>query len=106
MKAEALSQTGDFAGAEEYLNMIRERANVDPINLSGDVQGAEAFRQLSRLKFAREKDFVEREIFRRIGSVSMKKTADAPDAKAVPPAGPAVPPPAKKAVEPPKEEKK
>jgi hypothetical protein len=41
MKAEALSQTGDFNGAEEYLNLIRERANVDPINLSGDVQGAE-----------------------------------------------------------------
>ena len=34
----------------------------------GDMQAAEAFRQLSRLKFAREKDFVEREIFRRVGT--------------------------------------
>ncbi len=34
----------------------------------GDVQAGEAFKQLSRLKFAREKDFVEREIFRRVGT--------------------------------------
>lgn len=34
----------------------------------GDLQAGEAFRQLSRLKFAREKDFVEREIFRRVGT--------------------------------------
>ena len=42
----------------------------------GDVQAAEAFKQLSRLKFAREKDFVEREIFRRVGT-SIKKATGA-----------------------------
>ena len=41
----------------------------------GDPQAAEAFRQLSRLKFAREKEFVEREVFRRVGTNNNKKTA-------------------------------
>ncbi len=44
----------------------------------GDEEAAEAFRQLSRLKFAREKDFVEREIYRRVGTKVIddaKKTA-------------------------------
>jgi hypothetical protein len=40
----------------------------------GDTEAAEAFRQLSRLKFAREKDFVEREIFRRVGAAIKKAT--------------------------------
>lgn len=43
----------------------------------GDVEAAEAFRQLSRLKFAREKDFVEREIFRRVGASIKKATGTA-----------------------------
>lgn len=43
----------------------------------GDKQAAEAFRQLSRLKFAREKDFVEREIFRRVGAGIKKATGAA-----------------------------
>lgn len=43
----------------------------------GDVEAAEAFRQLSRLKFAREKDFVEREIFRRVGAAIKKATGTA-----------------------------
>ena len=34
----------------------------------GDTQAAEAFRQLSRLKYARERRFVEREIYRRVGT--------------------------------------
>ena len=34
----------------------------------GDVEASEAFKQLSRLKHARERDFVEREIFRRVGT--------------------------------------
>jgi hypothetical protein len=38
MKAEALSQSGDFDEALVYLNMIRERANVDPLTLSSDPQ--------------------------------------------------------------------
>ncbi len=41
----------------------------------GDRQAAEAFRQLSRLKYAREKDFVEREIFRRVGAAAIKGAA-------------------------------
>lgn len=36
----------------------------------GDKQAAEAYRQLSRLKNARERQFVEREIFRRVGAVT------------------------------------
>lgn len=43
----------------------------------GDKQAAEAFKQLSRLKFAREKDFVEREIFRRVGAGIKKATGAA-----------------------------
>jgi Type IV secretion-system coupling protein DNA-binding domain len=34
----------------------------------GDQEAAEAYRQLSRLKFARERQFVEREIYRRVGT--------------------------------------
>ncbi len=41
MKAEALSQLGDFSRAEEYLNMVRDRANVEPLNLANDTQTAE-----------------------------------------------------------------
>lgn len=47
----------------------------------GDTEAAEAFKQLSRLKFAREKDFVEREIFRRVGT---KTTKDNPKAQKPP----------------------
>ena len=43
----------------------------------GDVQAAEAYKQLSRLKYAREKEFVEREIFRRVGASTMQKMANA-----------------------------
>lgn len=62
----------------------------------GDRQAGEAFRQLSRLKHAREKDFVEREIFRRVGAVTVKGAAGADGAAPVPaptavPAGSAVP---------------
>lgn len=53
----------------------------------GDVQAGEAFRQLSRLKFAREKDFVEREIFRRVGH-NLKKAAGT---DATSPASPTIP---------------
>ncbi len=45
----------------------------------GDLEAAEAFKQLSRLKFAREKDFVEREIFRRVGAAIKKATGTAVD---------------------------
>lgn len=43
----------------------------------GDVQASEAYKQLSRLKFAREKSFVEREIFRRVGASIKKATESA-----------------------------
>ena len=45
----------------------------------GDMEASEAFKQLSRLKFAREKEFVEREIYRRVGAVAMKDAANASD---------------------------
>jgi hypothetical protein len=41
----------------------------------GDREAAEAYRQLSRLKFARERDFVEREIFRRVGTKFLQESA-------------------------------
>ncbi|MBU1935328.1 DUF87 domain-containing protein, partial [Patescibacteria group bacterium] len=61
----------------------------------GDVQAAEAYRQLSRLKYAREKDFVEREIYRRVGTAAIQKMAGAGTPAPTPPAGtpPAAPPP-------------
>ena len=66
----------------------------------GDAEAAEAFKQLSRLKFAREKDFVEREIFRRVGASTMQNMANAsgtPMPK--PPAStPPTPPPAQPTV--------
>ena len=67
----------------------------------GDLQAAEAFRQLSRLKFARDKDFVEREIFRRVGvknkdkqNEGKKSTPAIPGASALksPPSSPSSPP--------------
>ncbi len=41
----------------------------------GDLEAGEAFKQLSRLKYAREKNFVEREIFRRVGAKTMNNLA-------------------------------
>jgi len=40
---------------------------VNPYTVEGDKEAAEAFKQLSRLKFGRDREFVEREILRRIG---------------------------------------
>jgi len=60
----------------------------------GDKQAAEAFKQLSRLKFAREKDFVEREIFRRIGAGIKKATGAAVEGALTGAAKPATPAPA------------
>lgn len=42
---------------------------VNPYLEKGDYDAAEAFKQLSRLKYGRDKEFVEREILRRIGAV-------------------------------------
>lgn len=42
---------------------------VNPYLVQGDLEAAEAYKQLSRLKYGRDKDFVEREIFRRLGAI-------------------------------------
>ncbi len=42
---------------------------VNPYTETGDPEAAEAFKQLSRLKYGRDKEFVEREVFRRLGAV-------------------------------------
>lgn len=41
---------------------------VNPYTDEGDKEAAEAFKQLSRLKYGRDRDFVEREIIKRIGA--------------------------------------
>jgi hypothetical protein len=42
---------------------------VNPYLRTGDPEAAEAYKQLSRLKYGRDKEFVEREVFRRLGAV-------------------------------------
>lgn len=42
---------------------------VNPYLDKGDFQAAEAYKQLSRLKYGRNREFVEREILRRIGAI-------------------------------------
>ncbi|MDP2624622.1 MAG: TraM recognition domain-containing protein, partial [Candidatus Peregrinibacteria bacterium] len=42
---------------------------TNPYTEQGDLEAAEAYKQLSRLKYGRDKDFVEREIFRRLGAI-------------------------------------
>lgn len=42
---------------------------LNPYTEKGDHEAAEAYKQLSRLKYGRDKEFVEREIFRRLGTV-------------------------------------
>jgi hypothetical protein len=43
---------------------------VNPYLEKGDLEGAEAYKQLSRLKYGRDREFVENEIMRRIGVVA------------------------------------
>ncbi len=43
---------------------------VNPYLEKGDDEGAEAFKQLSRLKYGRDREFVEHEIIRRIGAIT------------------------------------
>lgn len=40
---------------------------INPYTETGDKEAAEAYKQLSRLKYGRDRDFVDREILRRIG---------------------------------------
>jgi hypothetical protein len=42
---------------------------VNPYTEQGDKEAAEAFKQLSRLKYGRDRDYVDREILRRLGVV-------------------------------------
>ncbi|MFA4814618.1 MAG: type IV secretion system DNA-binding domain-containing protein [Candidatus Gracilibacteria bacterium] len=42
---------------------------LSPYLEKGDPEAAEAYKQLSRLKYGRDKEFVEREVFRRLGTV-------------------------------------
>lgn len=42
---------------------------VNPYLEKGDAEAAEAFKQLSRLKYGRDREFVEHEIIRRIGAI-------------------------------------
>ncbi|PIP66094.1 hypothetical protein COW94_03565 [Candidatus Peregrinibacteria bacterium CG22_combo_CG10-13_8_21_14_all_44_10] len=42
---------------------------INPYTEEGDPEVGDAIKQLSRLKFGRDKDFVEREVFRRLGAV-------------------------------------
>lgn len=43
---------------------------INPYAEEGDKEAAEAYKQLSRLKYGRDRDFVEREILRRIGATT------------------------------------
>lgn len=42
---------------------------LNPYTEKGDAEAANAFKQLSRLKYGKDKEFIEREIFRRLGTV-------------------------------------
>jgi len=42
---------------------------INPYLEKGDFEAAEAYKQLSRLKYGRDREFVEREILRRIGAI-------------------------------------
>lgn len=42
---------------------------LNPYTSEGDHEAAQAYKQLSRLRYGRDKEFVEREIFRRLGAV-------------------------------------
>ncbi|GAG44580.1 unnamed protein product, partial [marine sediment metagenome] len=65
---------------QAYLKLNIDNATSRAFSMStvydpskGDAEAAEAFRQLSRLKYARERDFVEREIYRRVGTKVIKE---------------------------------
>jgi hypothetical protein len=65
----------NIANYQAYLKLNIDNATSRAFSMAtiydpnkGDIQAAEAFKQLSRLKFARERQFVEREIYRRVGT--------------------------------------
>lgn len=86
----------NIANYQAYLKLNIDNATSRAFSMAtvydpskGDVEAAEAFRQLSRLKFAREKDFVEREIFRRVGASIKKATGAAVEGALAPGKNPA-----------------
>ena len=89
----------NIANYQAYIKLNIDNATSRGFSLAtiydpskGDVEAGEAYRQLSRLKFARERSFVEREIFRRVGATNMEKMAsgEMPDNKSAKPGnGPA-----------------
>ncbi len=65
----------NIANYQAYIKLNIDNATSRAFSMStvydpskGDVEAAEAFRQLSRLKYSRERQFVEREIYRRVGT--------------------------------------
>ena len=65
----------NIANYQAYIKIAIDNATSRGFTMStvydpskGDVEASEAFKQLSRLKYAREKSFVEREIYRRVGT--------------------------------------
>ncbi len=91
----------NIANYQAYLKLNINNATSRGFSMStvydankGDLEAAEAFKQLSRLKFAREKSFVEREIFRRVGTKTSSNEKTINPAKNSPkPAAPAMPTP-------------
>ena len=82
----------NIANYQAYIKLNIDNATTRGFSMTtiydpskGDLEAAEAFKQLSRLKFAREKNFVEREIFRRVGA---KTINDLSKAEGVPPPTP------------------
>jgi hypothetical protein len=82
----------NIANYQAYIKLNINNATSRAFSMStvydpnkGDLEASEAFRQLSRLKFAREKEFVEREIYRRIGA-TIQQIANAPVKPPKPPA--------------------
>jgi hypothetical protein len=74
----------NIANYQAYIKLNIDNATSRGFSMStaydpekGDKQAAEAFKQLSRLKHARERSFVEREIFRRVGTF-IKEMAGTP----------------------------
>ena len=65
----------NIANFQAYLKLNIDNATSRAFSMGtmydpskGDMQASEAYKQLSRLKFARERQFVEREIYRRVGT--------------------------------------
>jgi hypothetical protein len=74
----------NIANFQAYIKLNIDNATSRAFSMStvydpskGDLPASEAYRQLSRLKFARERDFVEREIYRRVGASTLQNMANA-----------------------------